>query len=207
MANVIEGGSAAFDYLLYGERDRGFANYLDQMRDEAVRHLGSTAQQFVMKTKENVERFYGSDAMRLARAAVRKVASLYEIDEIYELSNIGQLQHAPPKMLPYVMAEPELREMYHQQRVEGYGDDYIDYQPGVVGEGHTDYENVVDGIFMQCKDDEEACVSTSYLHLDEDNLLDHDQQMGIMLVTWEQVRIALSKGKEDPTSRFNATLG
>lgn len=207
MANVIEGGGAAFDYLLYGERDRGFANYLDQMRDEAVKHLGSTAQQFVMKTKESVERFYGSDAMRLARAAVRKVASLYEIDEIYELANIGQLQHAPPKMLPYVMAEPGLRELYHKQRVEGYGKDYIDYQPGVVGEGHIEYEQVVDGIFMQSEDDEEVCVSTSYLHHDEDTLLDHDQQMGIMLVTWEQVRIALAKGKEDPTSRFNATLG
>lgn len=207
MANVIDGGSAAFDYLLYGERDQGLASYLGQVRDEAMQHLGSNAQQFVQRAADTVERFYSSDAMRLARAAVRKVASLYGIDEIYEIVNIGQLQHAPPKMLPYVMAEPTLRAMYHKQRVEGYGDDYVDYQPGTVGEGHHEYEQVMDGIFVQDETDPELCVSTTFLHHEAEDQLDHDQQMGIRMVTWEQIRIALDKGKEDPTSRFNGTLG
>lgn len=207
MANVIDGGSAAFDYLLYGERDANLAGYLNQMRDDAMKHLGSGAQQFVQRAKENVERFYTSDAMRLARAAVRKVASLYGIDEIYDLATIGQIQHAPPKMIPYVMAEPTLREMYHKQQVSGYGDDYIDTAPGVVGEGHHEYEQVIDGVFMDDPDDLENCVATSFLHHEPEDLLDHDQQMSIQLVTWNEIRIALAKGKEDPTSRFNATLG
>lgn len=207
MANVIDGGSAAFDYLLYGERDQGLANYLQQLSSDAMQHLGSNAQQFVQKARDGVERFYTSDAMRLARAAVRKVASLYGLDEVYPLTNIGELQHAPAKMIPFVMAEPTLRAMYHAQRVEGYGEDYVDNQPGAVGDGHTDYDRVVDGVFLEPEGDSEDWVSTSNLHLDDEQLLDHDQQMGIMLTTWEQVRIALAKGKEDPTSRFNATLG
>jgi hypothetical protein len=206
MANVIDGGGTSFDYLLYGERDRGTTQFLHSMRDTAMQNLGSGAMQFATSMQQTVDRFYDSAAMRLARAAVRKVASLYQIDEIYELENIGQLQHAPPKMVPFVMAEPTLRTMFHKQQVEGYGDDYYDEQPGVVGEGHREYELVMDGIFVPDPDDAEAEIATSYLHLEEDELLDHDQQMDVMM-TWEQVRIALAKGKEDPTSRFNATLG
>lgn len=206
MANIIDGGGTTFDYLLYGERDRGTTSFLHQMRETAMQNLGAGAQAFAATMHQTVDRFYSSDAMRLARAAVRKVASLYGIDEIYHLENIGQLQHAPPKMVPYVMAEPTLRTMYHKQQVDGYGDDYWDEQPGVVGEGHFEYEQVMDGIFVPDPDNPEAEIATSYLHLEEDEQLDFDQQQDVLL-TWEQVRIALAKGKEDPTSRFNATLG
>lgn len=205
MAIILDGGGTTFDYLLYGERDRGLTSYLHQLRESAVAHLGAAAQGMANELRQTVDRFYDSDAMRRTRAAVRAVVNAYGIDELYPLANIGQLQHAPPKAIPIVMAEPTLRKLYQQQRVEGYGDEYVDYEPNECGEGHTDYERVVDGVFQFGDDD--TAEATTYLHLEDDQLLDHDVQMDIQMITWEQIRIALQKGKEDPTSRFNTTLG
>jgi len=207
MATFVDGGSAAFDYMIYGERDRGVMGYLQNLNSQVMSHLGTEARAIAESMQSSVDRMYNSDAMRLARAAVRKVANAYGMNVIYPMTNIGELQHAPDIMIPLIMAEPGIRELYHKQQCEGYGDRYYDFQPGVVGEDHHDYQRITDGVFMDCEDDPEAQEAVSYLHLEEDDLLDHDQQDGIINITWEQVKIARLKGIEDPTSQFNGTLG
>ncbi|QXO11107.1 hypothetical protein pEaSNUABM54_00281 [Erwinia phage pEa_SNUABM_54] len=207
MANFVEGGGAAFDYMVYGERDRGVMGYLQNLNSQVMTHLGTEARAIAENLQNSVEKMYNSESMRLARAAVRMVANAYGMNVIYPMTNIGELQHAPDVMIPLIMAQPGIRESFHKQQCEGYGDRYYDFQPGVVGEDHHDYQRVTDGIFLESEDDPEACVATSYLHLDEEDQLDHDQQDGIIYITWEQVKIAQAKGVEDPTSQFNGTLG
>lgn len=206
MAQVINGGDAAFNYLLYGEPDRGFQQHLQQYQDQVMGVLGDAGRLFAEKSQAVYERFNNSEAMRLARAAARKVTHMFNEDAIYKLGSIGDLQQAPRRMVPYLMAEPTVRAMYHKQQVEGYGDHYIDYQPGVVGEEHLDYQAVMDGLFVDDPNDPDACVATTYLHLEDEQLLHHDEQVDILL-SWGEIRAQLKAGKSDPTSRFNASLG
>ena len=125
-------------------------------------------------------------------------------DQIRYLRTIGEVQHAPSSMIAMLMAEPTVRRMYHQQRVDGYSESYTDNQPGKVGEDHYDYRRVVNGVFME---EEGEWVATTYYEdlLPGTGELEFLDQVDI-LRTWEQMRIHLMRRKEDPTSRWNSSL-
>ena len=108
-------------------------------------------------------------------------------------------------MISAIMAEPTLRRMYHQQQVDGYSENYVDVQPGKVGEDHYDYRRVTNGVFMQDEDGEWSAKTYYEDLLEGSGEFDFLEQVDI-LRTWEQMRIQLAKRKDDPTSRWNSSL-
>lgn len=207
MARVVDGGVDLFDALTYGSQHPGTQEFFQHQMERLSGAMDGLSQQFTQSMHTLYDRFSSSNAMRYAVAAKRAVGSLWQSDEIRRLATIGDFQHASPVMQRWVMAEPTVRHLYHQQRCEGYEGSYVDLHPGDVGEAHYDYRRVMDGIVKEDPNDPDNWVAVSYLDdpVEGDVPLFLEQQVDI-LDTWTSVVDFIREGKADPTSRWNADL-
>lgn len=209
MATVIQGGDDTFNALALGEMHPGTQQFLSTQLQAPTHHLTEQGQRFFQSTQELFKRFEDSRAMRLITAAKRAVGGIWNADEIRYLSSIEDLQWAPSKMRRLIMAEPEIRRHYHQQRVEGYEGVYRDAYPSDVGESHYDYRRVTNGfVFVNEDENKPEWSSTTYYDDHEeygDRELDLLEQVDVV-DTWAAARERLRMGGDDPTSRFNAAL-
>ena len=94
--------------------------------------------------------------------------------------------------------------MYHDQRLDGYSDTYVDTDPGVIGEQHYDYRRVMSGIMAPVADE---LYYTSYIEQlrDEADELTASDQFRI-LDTWANIENLILSGGKDPTSPWNADM-
>lgn len=140
---------------------------------------------------------------RITRAAARMAGSLWQDRVVRELTTIGEFQQAPAVMRPLIMASPQIRKMYHSGRLEGYGEHYVDNQPGVIGEQHYDYQRVMNGLFVETEDGF-TCTNWIDVIAPEDEL--YVDQQHCVLNTWANIWASIQKNNDDPTSRWNASL-
>lgn len=206
---VITGGARTFSALAYQnqhpENQNYFAQKLQNFTQTFGDAVGSVAGGFMSNATDLFDKFYGSEAVRLAKAAVRKVKSIWERDDIRELFGIGEIQQAKPIMQRWIMAEPTYRQMFHDQRCDGFSNSYVDMEPGVVGEAHYDYRRVMDGLLVD--DEEEGWSMTHYIEdLREGDVdLELDEQLTILSV-WDVVAMHAKAGGEDPGSVYGDKL-
>lgn len=205
MAQVVVGGSREFNALAYGARHPGTVRYLEEQAYNASQMVDSAGRSFFRNAQELFQRFNGAEALRLAAAAVRKVAAIFQPNIIQPLWDMGGIQNAPPAMQRWIMAEPSVRELYHQQRCDGYSHFYEDMQPGRVGEQHYDWRRVNDGVVH---DDEHGDARVTFYM---DHIHEGDRELTItekadIFSTWDFVKAYIKAGKEDPTSGFGAGL-
>lgn len=206
---VITGGARTFSALAYQnqhpENQNYFAQKLQNFTQTFGDAVGNVAGGFMSNAGELFDKFYGSEAVRLAKAAVRKVKSIWERDDIRELFGIGEIQQAKLIMQRWIMAEPVYRQMYHEQRCDGFSNSYVDLEPGAVGDAHYDYRRVMDGLLVD--DEEEGWSMTHYIEdLREGDVdLELDEQLTILSV-WDVVRMHAKAGGEDPGSVYGDKL-
>lgn len=202
--NVIDGDSAVFDAVVFGEKHQGTINYLRNQFTGFGEHLSAAGQAFVQGAQAIFEQFNNSEAMRAARRAVQKVKGVFMLDEVRTLWDLVEIQNAGLKMQRWIMAEPTVRELYHAQGCDGYSESYVDMNPGCIGEAHYDYRRVMNGIVQDTAEEWQATFYMDDLH-EGDRELTLDEQVDI-LNTWDVVRHMLKHGKEDPTSPFGGSL-
>lgn len=208
MAQVIVGGPREFDALIYGRPHPGTLNYLQSQLEQPSPMLTDMARQFFANSQELYERFHGAEAQRLAEAAVRKVKGIFQPNTVRSLWDLADLQQAPLVMQRWIMAMPEVREMYHQQRVDGFADTYVDVEPGQVAHNHYDWRRVNDGLVVEVADhsDYDWVHRQFYEELHEgDRDLTLEEKVDI-LNTWDAIQMYLRAGKDDPTSPVGGKL-
>lgn len=210
MAQLLYGGNAAVQALLYGDVHPGTQRFFESQRASGFSRLTQTAKAFA---EEAVERFGFMATERTKRLIndVRRAATwAWHGDYIRPLRTVDEIQLAGPKMIRYIMAEPVVRKMYQQQQLAGYDEYYQDSQPEALGEEHDDYRRVMDGIVVV---DEPDAAGDALWHadhfadeyLEDDPPLDFQQQLDV-LETWACVRGAIVERLRDPTSLYGATL-
>lgn len=209
---VITGGARTFSALAYQNQHPDNQNYFAQKLSNFTQTFGDAvstmANGFMANAGEIFDKFYGSEALRLAKAAVRKVKSIWDRDDIRELFGIGEIQQAKPVMQRWIMAEPTYRQMFHEQRCDGFSNSYVDMEPGAVGEAHYDYRRVMDGLMVHDEENEECDWSmTHYIEdLKEGDVdLELDEQLTIISV-WDVVKMHAKAGGEDPGSVYGDQL-
>lgn len=203
MAIIVEGDSDIFAAMRYGVPTQSIANYVEDEYRRASELLTDVGRRMLDTTYQTFQTTLQSDAFRVAKAAMRRVGSLWGSDEIRHLAEIWQVQNASFTMARYVMAQPQLRELYHRQSAEGYGADYVDREPGSVGEDHGDWCRVMNGIATIDEDGWDATTYGWSTDVEEDDL-DESEQFAI-LDTWQTVEYAINKGI-DPSSRYDHDL-
>lgn len=212
MATFLNGGTATFDAMIYGDQHQGTTELLRQQFSNVGHHLSDAARRFMDSAQAQFEQLSQGYAAQLLRAAGRAINSFWIPDQIQILNSIGQIQYAPHQMRRWIMAEESLRKLYHQGRVEGYGEDYIDLDPGKVGAAHYDYRRATNGLVQidQEPDDDgnygfQAITYFEALRAD-DRELELVEQADIQ-ATWKALRPMLTSGSEDPTSKYGADIG
>lgn len=212
MAQFIDGGNLMFKSLMYGRPHPGTMQFLETQAQSMSSALTDAGSRFMETARDMYSHLESSNAIRAMRAAGRAVRSLWQLDEIRELIDVGQLQHAPLSMQRWIMAEPTTRGLFQKQRLDGYSETYTDLFPGTIGEEHYDYRRVMDGVVVVDAEPDErgehGWTATTYLEellSDEDDLMPAEQQD--ILATWGRQIAAAQRKKEDFTSKFNADMG
>lgn len=208
MSMVIEGGDDVFNALVYGgPLHQSTATFLQQSASNFMSSLSTSAQAFFQaySPAHIFKRYDENEALRLARAAFRKVNNLWNADIIEPIHDIGKFQNAGSIMQRWIMANPMARQLFHNQQCFGYDGTYFDLEPGLRGMDHYDYRRVVNGVFMDQPNGEFAANIFFEELRDGDASLRHLEQMDI-LETWGALESYMRKRSDDPTDPKNGSL-
>ena len=210
MINILQGGDVAFDALVYGvDQHPANASYFQRQIESISNTLTNVGQTFFSNAQQLYQEVNNSETMRIARAAIRSTASLFQPNQILSIFDIHKMQNAPVVMQRWIMANPEARSLFHKQQIDGYSDTYQDASPGIIGEQHYDYRRVMDSVVQDTTDHEGNDTWCVKYYPDElyegDKELSHDDKVDI-LSTWEVLEMFLKAGKEDPTSQYGSMM-
>lgn len=205
MATVFTGDREVFRSMTYAQPQDSYLDHVEDRYSSTMSNLTGNAKALFTKSRDNFVKVRNSDSLRKAKAIMRQVGSLWGRDIIQELKTVTEVQNAPFAMRDYIMANPEIRNIYHAGGCEGYGKSYVDQQPGVVGEEHLDYQKVKDGYVEIDENGDFSATTYSNNFLDDVKPdLTHDEQVDIH-TAWDLVRNAVYFGV-DPTSKRDADL-
>lgn len=205
MASFVDGGSLAFDQMMYAPKSRDNLEFLQNRSQHITQNLTEAGRNFFQGARDTWNDFFGEGAARLARAVTRTVASLWETNVVRALETIGQMQNAPLVMQRGIMSDPYIKEMYLKQKIDGYSDTYVNRYGDTQGHDNYDYRRVNDGIVLEKEGGGwEAWTYFEELEDSEDALY-FDQQVEMLHSIGNIVRM-IRRGKDDPTSRFNSSL-
>lgn len=205
MINVIHGaGVGGFDAILYPETHIANRNYFQNQVSNFGNTLNDFGRNFMEAARNVYEQINSSEAMHLARVAIRAAKGVFNPNQILEFRDLVDFHAATPTMQRWVMASPCVRDLYHQQRCDGYADSYNDIQPGIIGEQHYDYRRVMDGVIQETGDDGWMVKFYPDELREGENELDHHQKVAI-LRTWDIAEMFIKRG-EDITNPYGGKL-
>lgn len=205
MANLITGDNDIFNAYVSGRERVENRNFLARQWDRVSSVISDRGQKFMERAK-NVFDAYDTDSIdRGLRAIKRRLDNRWGLNDITSLGTIGQLQTANAKMQRWLMANQKARRMWQKGRCNGFADSYVDLEPGLWGENHSDYRRVMNGI-AQTDEDGNTCFVTYFDAIEEGNEeLTFSEQCDI-LRSWQALEDNLDANLDDPTDPANGAL-
>lgn len=201
---VVVGTESVQREVLYGGTDGSVIDRLQERLHQGTEMLTDAGRRIMDRAVDVFNRYSSHDAVRRARRAIRSISVAIGGDSIASLDDMLGLQLASPRNQRFIMAEPETRRRYLDQRVDGYSDSYINRHFDRVGRDHYDYRLATNGMVVET---EEAFSVTHYQQelAEWDEPLTKDNQFDINR-NFAKCRAALTAGLEDHTSRFGNML-
>lgn len=195
-----------FNTVAYGPRSEEVSNFFLSKVDTLQSIIPDTYANLYQDIRTNAT-YVNSDYLRaMGENLLAHVGSMWKGDNIRPLNTVAELQAAPLSMQEYIMAEPTVRKLFHEQGCDGYSETYVDVEPGCIGQDHSTYRKVHHGITIVHEDDTET---TSVYHSDmvDDGYddLTISNKVDIM-TTMAAVKAAVLAGKQDPTSSWATYL-
>lgn len=136
-----------FQHALYGEQIQNNVSFFrDQYQSLMQNSAGLLPVGFLNNVTNHFNVLNSEEAARAARNAMLQSSHLLSSTAIRFLQTPAELMAAPISMIPYLMAVPEIRKMYLQQRIDGYADAYVNVHGNAMGRFHEDYRVLYDGV-------------------------------------------------------------
>lgn len=197
-------GVDLLDICAGGHLDMNTQSWLGERSDALRATISNTASSFFNQAATLYTIISSSDAIQALRNMTVKAENAWQNNTVAYLNSVEQVQCAGPVMQRWVMTQPEVRQMYLNGEVSGYGDSYENFHGNGIGAQHYDWRQVMSGIATVTDD------TFSYTTYAEDthneNELSVFEKVDI-LRTWQVVQGALSAGEQDPTSPEGLMLG
>ena len=205
MARVIEGDIATFNALIYGAPHPNTQQFLYNQYQNPTTVLTAAGQQFIDYGRQIHQQLAESRTVQYVTAVQRAVGAFWQVDAIRPLVSVAECQWAPPTMQRYIMAHPKIRQLYHDQRIEGFQGTYVDLWPEDTGPAHYDYRRLKNGVVEW--DDDNHWTATTFF----DELAPGDRELSTfeqdaLETTTLSILTHFRAGKDDPTSRWNSSL-
>lgn len=208
---MIPGGYDVVSSFLSGSRpQQSTLAYFDNQYQNmlaAAQDVGNTAlQQIYNIATQTYNYMMDTRPWEMAEALMRQTTHLFDPNAIRSLWTLAELQTAKPVMQRWIMAMPEVREMYHNNQIDGYSATYEDAQPSKVGIDHYDWRRATNGMVSMPAESEEW-TATTYT----EELVEHDRELAFhekvdIMVTWGQCLHQMHTQQYDPTSVWNNKL-
>jgi len=193
---TIAGGEGGLAALLYKQRPPELLQYIQNNIQEGADALGTIGDNFVNQAKLMYDKFNNSALINASKALLYSTGMHFSQDVIMPVA-YDNLGGANLIMQQYIMAQPDINQLYQDNMCSGYDGVYYDMEPGITGTDRYDYRRVMDGV-VQYDDDHNG--EAYIMHYSQD---DGQEELDIMdrsaiLDTWANVKNALIKGI-DPT--------
>jgi hypothetical protein len=193
------GSSDAWNAMLYGETNQNTVSFMQNQLASARSMFNDAGQSFLRKAEAAFNLFNGSEAIDFARKTIAKVSNFYDAPRINECITLEQFQKSSVVMQRFIMAEPSIRKLYHQQRCDGYAETYVDMHPGKIGIDHYDWR-VATNSMLQFQDDG-GYVARQF----PDEILEGDRRLTFgekvaIATTFEFLAAYAEQRTDDPTS-------
>lgn len=203
MSGFSVSGGDIIDVFAGGHLSQSATQWLGQRNESILGTVTQAAQNFFQQAQTMYSMVSSSDAMMLLRNLKAKSENTWAFD-IVPIRSLVAMQTANPYMQRWIMAQPDLRQRYLNQEVEGYGESYVNHHGDAVGEAHYDYRRVMDGVVTH------DATSFGYKHY-HDLLGEGERELTVfekvdILRTWNAVSKMLDEGEDDPTSVTGAML-
>lgn len=142
------------DHLMFPKVSTTVQTWLHNQMYAPIDNLVGIAATMYDRTKAAYEDINNAIRLSNIKSAIRSIEGndLVDPNTIQNINNSNMLSTVNPMTQRYIMAMPELREMYHKQRVDGYSGTYHDTEPGCVGKDHYDYRRITDGVIIETED-------------------------------------------------------
>lgn len=202
--NLAFGAADAWSAAVYGETNPSTTAFLANQFNNFSGAITDAGKKFYQAGLEAFNHFNGSEAMRFARKVISSINGAFDTPYIHEYRTLEQMQNASTLMQRWVMANPTVRGLYHQQLCDGYSETYTDKEPGRIGDQHYDYRVATQGLV---KFDEEDGWKTS-IYFEELKEGDRDlllEEQVAIAHTWSALEALAALG-EDPTSANGGKL-
>lgn len=211
MAQVVVGDREVLDQIMFGSPPPILQQYLASTQQRFMGTLNEIGVQFANTANNLFARLDSSEAMRLARAALRTVEIFGVADVIKEISSLEQLRIAPSTMIPYIMACPELTDLYNEGVIDGYAGRWnpTSYS-NLRGWDNPYYAQVMQGQMTFTEDEESGNVVYECTSIMEDDFFDDlpallPEEADDIQTTWDHVRWYI-KAKQDLTSVYESEI-
>ena len=206
MATIYDGGYGDYRAMAYNSAPSRIMEEIRTTTGQAASRLSSSARERYDHIKSITQTFDFDSAKRRIKAAMRRTNNLWVSDMIQPLETVEQFQHAPARMLKYIMSEPETRERFYKNRCDGYSDRYVDPYPNRIADDDPIYRQTMNNMWQE--DEEGNLFATNYWADEEVDMLEDlpfEDKVSI-LTSWDRLKCIMAKMEDDPTSPYNAKL-
>ncbi|QXO10219.1 hypothetical protein pEaSNUABM37_00260 [Erwinia phage pEa_SNUABM_37] len=207
----IPGGYDAVDAVMGGGRPQQstlayFDNQYQNMLS-AAQNVGNTAlQQLYQIAQQTYNYVMDTRPWEMAEALIRQTTHMFDPNAIRPLMSLAELQTAKPTMQRWIMAMPEVREMFQNNQIDGYSASYEDAQPGTIGVSHYDWRRATNSMVAFVPETDDWSSTTFVEELAEgDRELSFGEKADIT-ITWGQCLHQMHTQQYDPTSVWNNKL-
>ncbi len=206
MVNIIDDDEDVFEAYAFGQISRRNLSFLRNQTRRASDSLSEISKRFSDRIRSTVDNYDSEKIERGLRAIRDRLDRRWDDDVVREMIDISDLQQAKPKMARWLAANPRLRRERLAGRAHGWRDQYIDVESDSIGERHSDYRHVMNGIGVL--NDQDEVVFTKYLDAydeDGDVQLSFAEQVAI-LRGWDLTNDHLDAQYSDPSDPNNGYL-
>ena len=199
MGVVVSLPTAAMDYYLYGDNSNTVANYL-QNQISNINMNGLTEFGNKMLTGLQSAYTYVTDSFIKSGIynSLRGIGLNVSGNYVQNLQTFEQLTSANLTMQRWIMANPEVRQIYNDGNCDGYSETYVDMFPKTIGASHYDYRRVTNGVAVE-EGDKFVIKRYDEDLLEGDRELSHEDKMAI-LSTWNSIEFFTKQCRLDFTN-------
>ena len=197
MGTVVNLSEPALDLALYGNRSELIGNYLQNQ----MQQLPQAFNQFTDRLWNSMQQTYHFVTDKLTQFNLMNQLQQNQMAipdfQFQTLTDFEQLQNANLTMQRWVMAHPQMKQMYVNQHIDAYSESYKPVTPKAVGDDDYDYRRVMNGIIIPT---DEGCKVVTY----QDDIHPNDHELTMIeqhnvLMTWEAIDSILEMSKFDFT--------
>lgn len=192
---------AGLSQVLYGDKSSMMANYL-QKQMSAMQNFVSPATSRIYDALQTSYNYVTDSLVKAGIMGQLRNSGIQVTDDYFQLLLTPEaLRQASGVMQRWIMAQPDVRQLYLQQDIDGYSDTYKNVFGKEVGPKDYNYRRVMTGIVQ---DTDEYSHYVTYV----DELMPGDRELSfdekaIILGTWDYMKHIIQTSKVDFTHQTN----